>query len=180
LATLTLFGAIRVTYRLVVSGSMPRSIRMTGIFASCAFFREASQPEPSVADSRITSTPESTKDENASICDFWSRLVAGAYFRSKPAALVKVSCMFCSFALRQSPSGPTATNPIVVSLAAPPVEVVEPGVEPPQAVRESAMSPALATASSPRTVLLTVMEMASSSRLPPTPGAGCPGFVGTC
>ena len=85
----------------------------TGISASCARLSESSQPEPSVADSRITSTPSSTNDVKASICDFWSRLVAGAYFRSKPASLVNVSCMFASLAARQAPSGPTATKPTV-------------------------------------------------------------------
>ena len=84
---------------------------MTGISASWARFSESSQPAPSVADSRITSTPSSTNDVNASICDFWSRLVAGAYLRSKPFSLLNVSCMFASLAARQAPSGPTATKP---------------------------------------------------------------------
>ena len=76
----------------------------TGISASCARDSDSSQPEPSVADSRITSTPSSTKEVKASICDFWSRLVAGAYFRVKPASSVNVSWMFSSLAWRQAPS----------------------------------------------------------------------------
>ena len=65
-----LSGARRVTYREVSSGSMPRSISGAGISASWARLRDSSQPEPSVADSRITSTPSSTNEVKASIWDF--------------------------------------------------------------------------------------------------------------
>src|SRR5690625_811612 len=77
LDTATLFGARRVTYRSWSSGSMPRSMSRTGISASCARLRDSSQPEPSVADSRIRSTPSATNEANASIWDFWSRFVVG-------------------------------------------------------------------------------------------------------
>src|SRR6187549_731441 len=63
----------------------------------------------------MTSTPSSTNDVNASICDFWSRLVAGAYLRSKPFSALNVSCMLASLAARHAPSGPTATNPTVTA-----------------------------------------------------------------
>src|SRR5690606_32349220 len=122
-ATWTLSGAIRVTYKLVSSGSMPRSTRITGISASWARWSDASQPVASVAESRMMSTPSSTNDVNAAIWDYWSRLVAGAYRRSKPASSVKVSCTFCSFASRQAPSGPTATNPTMIEPSPPPSAV---------------------------------------------------------
>src|SRR5690625_4077762 len=126
LDTATLFGARRVTYRSWSSGSMPRSMSRTGISASCARLRDSSQPEPSVADSRIRSTPSSMNELNASIWDFWSRLAAGANFSVKPASSVNVSWMSCSFAWRQAPSGPTATKPMVTGSSEPPPVLASP------------------------------------------------------
>ena len=81
--------------------------------AALARLSESSQPDASVAVSRMTSTPSSTKSANASSCDCWSLgLAAGAYSSSKPAP-VNISLIACSFALRQPPSGPTATKPTV-------------------------------------------------------------------
>src|SRR5699024_1279834 len=133
---------------------------------------DSTQPEPSHADSRITSTPSSTNEVKASIWDFWSRLVAGAYFRVKPASSVKVSWMFSSLAWRQAPSGPTATKPIVIgSPESPPPEPPAASVE--QAARTVPTRPAAPRPRRVRRVGVMISSLRSRGA-----GSACPGSAG--